>query len=235
MRKAYNNLSSMMHHIRPHKLFSLVPEESAMDRLVEMKIPRRIDPSQPDLSLKLLELMAICACIRIVDAKSIFEFGTFCGNTTLHMALNSHPRARIWTLDADDDTLAALGLLDMYKARAAYPLQFECTEFASKISRLRMNSHIFDAKTFRVAAGPMDLVLIDGDHSRKGVDADTYSALTMRRHGGSCIVWHDYANAECQENTDYIDQLAGTMELFHLEDSWIVIHFDDAEIAEKLL
>jgi predicted O-methyltransferase YrrM len=219
-----------MHHIRPHKLFSMVAEESAMDRLVTMKIPRRVTPEQPDLSLKLLELMAICACIRIVDARSIFEFGTFCGNTTLHVALNSHHRTKIWTLDADDATLESIGLMDMYRARAKFPLQFEGTQVATKIKRLRMNSHDFEAAPFVAAAGRMDLVLIDGDHSTKGVSIDTQNADAMVA-GYGCVLWHDYRNEECPENTEYIDGLAHGRELFHILDSWLVMEFRGAVAA----
>ena len=40
--------------------------------------------------------------------------------------------------------------------------------------------------------GPVDAALIDGDHSRQGVENDTGLALSCVRPGG-VIMWHDYS------------------------------------------
>ncbi len=215
----------MIQTIKANKLFSLVPERSPLERLTWMKMPIRRIPDSPDCSLILLELMALIACIRITEAQRMFEFGTFLGNTTLHMAMNSSEDAMIWTLDADDETLSRLGLLETYSWRNKFPLEFADTTFHQKIVTLRGDSHIFNLGAL---AGSMDLVLIDGDHSGKGVAADTRNALKMLKpHGNVCIAWHDYrTDPGCEENVEFLNNLSRDIPLVHIEDTALVIYLN---------
>lgn len=215
----------MIHTIRPWKLFDLVAEQQACDRITQIKIPVRRMRQYADYSLRLLELMALTACIRIVDARRIFEFGTFLGNTTLHLALNSPADAVVTTLDADDETLARIGLLDVYQWRESFPLEFLGTPVEHKVRTLRGDSHTF------VSDSPADLVLIDGDHSGKGVSVDTSNAFRM---GPDCVLWHDYGNPLCRENDRYLNELSTSCELFHLADTMLVVYFSDSAIVEAL-
>ncbi len=212
----------MIQTIRAHRLFSLVSERAAAERITQMKIPIRRIPEFADYSLRLLELMSLTALIRMIGAKRIFEFGTFLGNTTLHMALNSPEDARIWTLDADDETLARIGLLDLYSWRTRFPLEFVGTSVENKVAILRADSHTYEPGPL---TGLMDLVLIDGDHSGEGVTHDTVSAkMLLRSSGNACIAWHDYLNPGCRENTAFLDELSKTFPLFHIQDTMLVVH-----------
>ncbi len=218
----------MIHHIRPWKLFSLVPQQFSEHRVVELKIPIRRLPECPDYSLKLLELMSLIACIRIVCARNMFEFGTFLGNSTLHMALNSPTNAKVWTLDADDETLKRIGLLDLYRWRSRFPLEFAGTTVESKIRVLRGDSATFDAWPFE---DEIDLVLIDGDPERR---SDSRKAFSMRP---KCILWHDYRNPDWPESerrnfVDYLENLE--QDLFHIGDTMLMIYFADPAIVEQL-
>jgi len=219
----------MINRIRAHKLFSLVPELAASERLVTMKIPIRRLPQYEDYSLRLLEMMSVIALIRIVNAKQMFEFGTFLGNTTLHMALNSPADARIVTLDADDETLERIGLLETYKWRKQFPLEFEGTSVEHKIQRLRGNSHTVDLQAYKA-----DLVLIDGDHSATGVMIDTRNAKNMLTANG-CIIWHDYQNPLCEGNTEYLNYLSEEQTVFYVDDTMLAFTFQNLELAQRLL
>jgi len=201
-----------------------------MDRGMWMMLPIRRILWYADNSLRSLELECLIACIRIVKAKRIFEFGTFRGTSTLHMAMNSPEDARIWTLDADDETLAKSGMLDVYDWRSQFPLEFSGTPGERKITCLIGDSRIFDA-----FPRDMDLVFIDGDHTTAGVKCDTRNAeniLNYQRTG--CILWHDYQNSECQENTAFLDGLAENRDLFHVEDTMLAIRFCDPVTIERL-
>lgn len=208
--------------VRPHRLFSFIEEQAPVDRITRMKIPIRRLPQFADYSLRLLELMCLTAAIRLTKAQRIFEFGTFLGNTTLHMAMNSAENTDIWTLDADDDTLKRLNLLDIYYWRSQFPMEFLGTGFEHKIYPIRGDSHVYDASRFKHS---MDLVLIDGDHSREAVSKDTENALLMLKdEGPACIAWHDYKNPLCGGNTEYLDELSRHLPLVHVEDTMVVMY-----------
>lgn len=213
----------MIETIRASKLFSLVPERHAKDRIVRMKIPIRRVPDQPDYSLKLLELMVLTACIRITNARRMFEFGTFLGNTTLHMALNSPDDSEIWTLDADDETLQRLGFLDVYHWRKLFPFEFEDTEVESRVRVLRADSHTFDPERL---SGTMDLVLIDGDHTPVGITTDTNNAVKLLRDvDNCCILWHDYdpSDKDCADVVAYLNGIQDSSSLVRIEDTKLVL------------
>jgi Methyltransferase domain len=218
--------------IKAYKLFNLVDEKSPCRRLVAMKIPIRRRIEFADYSLRLLELMSVIASIRIVGAERMFEFGTFCGNTTLHMALNSSIESRIWTLDADDAVLEREGLREIYSWRTEFPLEFEGTRVEGKIHCLRGDSHTFD---FSEWAGKMDLVLIDGDHSREGVDSDTRNARKMIGERSGVIVWHDYQNPDCIPNTKFLDELSEELPIFHIRESMLALHFTNPGITRRIM
>lgn len=220
--------ASLIKPIRPWKLFAMV-EDQLSERLSVMKIPIRRHPQHSDYSLRLLELMTLTACIRITKAQRMFEFGTFLGNTTLHMAANSESEAHIWTIDADNETLKRIGLLDIYRWREQFTLEFENMMECGKITRLRGDSH-----TFQPEEKNMDLVLIDADHSGKGVMIDTENALKMLNYKG-CILWHDYGNPGCIENTLFLDRLSQRIKLFHIADTMLAVHFADESISRRIL
>src|SRR5258708_23027529 len=50
-------------------------------------------------NVKRYELLVLCAMARHLGARRLFEFGTFDGLTTWHLAANTGPEARVTTLD----------------------------------------------------------------------------------------------------------------------------------------
>jgi predicted O-methyltransferase YrrM len=213
-------------HIRPHALFSLVPEQSAEARMVSMKIPIRRRPQFADYSLRLLELMVLIGCTRIVGASRIFEVGTFCGNTALHLAANSN--ATVFTLDADEATLQKAGLAELYKWREDFPLE---SAHLPNVATLRGDSQTFD---FSPWYRSIDLVVIDGDHSREAVSRDTANAMQMIRSDRGMIAWHDYGNPGTLENSAYLDRLSASYPLFHIEDSMLVLFLSNNDLMNRL-
>jgi hypothetical protein len=134
----------------------------------------------------LLQLVAIA---RRVQARRIFEIGTYNGITALTLAMNL-PDATIDTLDlpaggrpslpvlADD-----LGNVIAYQRRA----------YESDPAGARVVQHFGDSARFDFGSvdGPFDLVYVDGAHSWEYVESDTRNAFEIVAPGGA-VVWDDY-------------------------------------------
>lgn len=68
--------------------------------------------------------------------------------------------------------------------------------------------------------GPVDLVFIDGDHSRAAVEHDTALAHAIVQPGGM-VIWHDYSNDRV-EVTEVLDQLvAAGHDITHVLGTWL--------------
>jgi predicted O-methyltransferase YrrM len=176
-----------MQHIRPHKLFNLLPG-GIEDRLATVKIPFRTENY-------LLETFLLLAAAKLVNAKRVFEFGTFKGATTLNLALNL-PGAEIFTFDLAP-CLAGSVKQDYYHAAISrqhfeqQTMEFDRVQHGAQIHRIEDESLRFDSSPYH---GSMDLVFVDGGHDRATLDADTRNAFLMAPHG--CVAWHDYGNPE---------------------------------------
>ena len=83
----------------------------------------------------------------------------------------------------------------------------------------------------------MDFLFIDGGHDRFTVESDTENALVLAAaKKPSCIMWHDYGNAEYPDLTSYLDELSQRLEIFHIEDTMLCAWFNDprASILPRL-
>ena len=144
-------------------------------------------------NLQRYELMVVCAVARHLGARRLFEFGTFDGLTTWHLAVNSGPDAHVSTLDLPLDHPArssprhdrSVGRIH----RVSVGAQFAETAEASRIEQLYGDSLEFDAEPYRRS---IDLCFIDASHEYTHVCRDTANALLMTRPGG-VIFWHDYS------------------------------------------
>jgi hypothetical protein len=208
--------------VRPYKVFMLL-EEPIANRTAHVTIPGR----RAGGSLTLLETFCVVAASRAVKARRVFEFGTFLGSTTLNLALNLPEDGRVFTFDLDEQSAAGLTqhaedapLTERHLKTAA---DFAETPEARKITPVNGNSLTFD---FSPWAGAIDLVFIDGGHDLETVMADTRNALRMARSDGpSCILWHDYRNADYPELTGYLDALSAEREILHIEDTMLCASF----------
>lgn len=145
-----------------------------------------------------LETMLLIAAARIVNAKSIFEIGTCMGYTALHLAMNTE--AVIESVDVDKR-----------------PLVWAGTEYERQIC-------INYATTDDLIADQTDMVFIDADHSYEWVKKDSEFAFKCDPH---VIVWHDYTNPSEPGVKRYLDDIAGTRNLIHVQDSWLCFWFKE--------
>lgn len=194
-RPLYPAISPELPTIRPYQIFDRVPQ-SANGREATIKIPQRKD-------LPLLETTLLIAALKSVNARRIFEFGTYLGRTTLNLALNSPDDAEVFTFDLPpgEDIQQHPEDVPFTQEHFAVPaLAFEGSRVESKITVVTGNSLTADLSRFNSS---MDFIFIDGGHDLATVTADTSNALKMLRPGG-CIAWHDYKNYRYPELTQYL-------------------------------
>lgn len=147
-------------------------------------------------NISIEELCKICLIVAWLKPKSVFEFGTYNGMTTLQMALNTPDDCHITTLDVPPSQAVSLeiGGIDGVLAQKAGAFDlaighyFKESKVVDKILQVWGDSTRFNFEPF---AQQMDFVFVDAGHTYAYVKADTQNALKMIRPGG-VIVWHDY-------------------------------------------
>jgi len=142
-------------------------------------------------SISMLEGAALVALIQKVDAKQIFEFGTYKGVSTTQLALNLPSDGMVYTLDLPEDHPAYSLAIPKPEERAIAAETGKGIlipgDLRPKVTFLRSDSATFDTTPYLER---MDLVFVDGAHSYDYVKNDTEKGLEMLRPGG-VIAWHD--------------------------------------------
>jgi hypothetical protein len=147
-----------------------------------------------DGNVSIEELVFICALAQKMQPRTVVELGTFDGNTTLQMALNTPHDTRIYTLDLPagaeaGDENARGDIRYLTSSRRLNP-RFVGSAVAHKIVQCHGNSLTYDFANF-TADGKPALIFIDAGHSYDCVRNDTEKALPILDREGA-IVWHDY-------------------------------------------
>jgi predicted O-methyltransferase YrrM len=166
-------------------LRELVPGDSLVD-------VRAIDAVDGNVSE--YELITICRLVQAIRPGALFEFGTFDGRTTLNLAVNAGPDAKVCTLDLPasgvDDTASPIHRHELrYASKASSGERYRGTDAEGRIVQLYGDSGTVD---FGPYYGRTDFVFIDASHTFDYVVNDSLHALRMLRSSGGTIVWHDY-------------------------------------------
>ncbi|MBA4386842.1 MAG: hypothetical protein C0404_02605 [Verrucomicrobia bacterium] len=145
-------------------------------------------------NISLLETVVLAKLLRKHNPRTVFEFGTFNGRTTLNMAANTGTDAKIYTLDLPEEGAGATTLpaAPAEKALATGRItgeKFRGTRYERKITQLYGDSAAFAFAPFN---GRMDFVFVDGSHSYAYVLSDTIHAVELLKGRRGVIVWHDY-------------------------------------------
>lgn len=159
------------------------------------------------------EMLYVVATAAALGAREVFEFGTFLGRTTWHLA-HALPDARVTTLDLPQEANPfgfAERVGEVYRG----------TPEEGRIEELRLDARDFDPEPFR---GRFDFVWVDGDHSYEGVKNDTEKALAILRPGGT-IMWHDFA-PDSPGLVAYVAELTRELPLFWIRRTSILLHRD---------
>ncbi|MBA2707241.1 MAG: class I SAM-dependent methyltransferase [Gemmatimonadaceae bacterium] len=140
------------------------------------------------------ELITICRMVQNTAPRSIFEFGTFDGRTTLNMAHNSPAGSRVYTLDLPREAIDAAPHIHAHELqfvdKAESGRRYRGTDAEEKITQLFGDSATFD---FAPYGGQIDFVFVDASHTYEHVINDSLQGLRMLRGGRGTMVWHDYS------------------------------------------
>ncbi len=164
------------------------------------------------------DLYCICAMIKFLRPKNIFEFGTHSGMSTYQFAIKSESDALIHTLELEDHKFYS-----RFKNRyvnsdvvSEVGKQFKESPYKDKIKQLRGDSLHYNFKSLEAT---MDLIFVDGNHDRKYVEKDTENAFNMLSKNG-VILWHDYHYPDVHI---FLNNLAKTKKLYHINQTDLVL------------
>lgn len=183
--------------------------------------PGRVLPVEfADGNVSEVEIEYLARIAQHYAPERVFEIGTFNGRTAMHLAENTPPSSRIFTLDLPKSAMATT-LLRIKSGERKFidkdrPGElFRDTPYAAKITQLLGDSAQFDYAPYN---GTMDLVFIDGSHSYEYVLNDTEVAFRLLRDGKGIIVWHDYGWKEViQALNEYRRNDPRCKEIVHIE------------------
>ena len=179
-----------------------------------------------------VEVLVLAALTRHLKPRTVFEIGTYGGFTTLHFAHNMGPEGRIYTLDLPPGAGAAGENARLsYDDRQVMELSrknihnriYRGTPQESKIVELFGDSRTFDYAPY---LGQMDLVFIDGNHSRDYVRSDTENAFRMLSPRGA-ILWHDFDYVIHRDIFKYLNRLSRERKIYAIRDTRLAIYGRD--------
>lgn len=160
--------------------------------------------------------------------KRIFEFGTCTGKTAHVFALNAAPDAEIYTLTLHPDDMKdlAFGAGDdkLHREVAVEESSFDTFFYNGQPTERNIRQIFSDSKAFDEDAlrGTVDLVFVDGAHTRSYVESDTRKALNMLAEDG-VILWHDY-KPDAPDVFAFLNELSKQLPLVHIAETDLVMY-----------
>ncbi len=140
-----------------------VPLTAILNESVPIKV---LEPEPANGNIILLELTVLNGLVARLKPSSLFEIGTFDGRTTLNLAANAAPGARVYTLDLPEAEMnQTVYPLDAYEGgyiqKAVSGQRFHQTRWQEQIEQFYGDSATFDFQPYH---GKMGFVFIDGSH-----------------------------------------------------------------------
>ncbi|MDN3505748.1 MAG: class I SAM-dependent methyltransferase [Simkaniaceae bacterium] len=172
------------------------------------------------------EVIAITSLIAKRNPKRLLEIGTFDGNTTLQMALNSADDALIHTIDLPEGELETRAPvldsdLQFIADEKKQIRKFQGTLVAHKVHQHFGDSTNYDFSKF-TKEGSLDFIFVDGGHSYPCVQSDTENALKSLAKDG-CILWHDFT-PHFGGVFQFLTELSQKLPLVHIEGTNLVMY-----------
>ncbi len=159
-----------------------------------------------------VDMAYVCAMPKLRNAKTIFEIGTYRGQTTCGFA-DVCTDATIYTLnlppEQDERYSQYIGAF------------IRNSPHIHRIHQIYADSLAFDPSPYSQA---MDFIFIDGDHTYDFVKNDTEKAFKMLAPNGA-IVWHDFA-AKSEGVVRYLSELSRQKQLMRIKNTCLVLHID---------
>lgn len=216
-------------HIRPYQVLGI---EDAFSDELRFFMP----PTESAGTLTAIESVMLLKPMRAVNPDYIFEFGTYKGLTT-RLLLENLPDTkildeRIYTLDLPSTQgIDFLGTDQKLAVEAVdYTRAYLSSHKQHLVRQLLQDCLTLDETQF---LKKFQFIFIDGNHDVKYAQSDTEKALAMLAVSPSCVVWHDYTNPQFPELTAYIDELASSISIYHIQDTMLAFHLNGIEIFSR--
>ena len=135
-------------------------------------------------------LLFLASLAKVLEAKTVFEIGTYTGLTSWTLARNLED-AEVNTVDIPPDAAPTFQLesSDEFHPPPAEPMAYETIPLpGGSVTQHWGDSAKFD---FTPWTDAVDLIYVDGAHSDDYVRSDSKNAFAMLRAGGA-VVWDDY-------------------------------------------
>lgn len=167
------------------------------------------------------DMLYVSAVAKHIGAKKMFEFGTYMGRTTFHLAHNN-PAGQVFTLnlppERDPRYAPYMGVL------------FKGREEEKRITQIHTDSREFDTAPYRQQ---FDFVFVDGDHSYDLVKNDTQKAFELLKQGG-VIMWHDYA-PKSDGLVRFFKEFTQDRPLFRIRSTCLLAYIDGVDVMNHKL
>jgi len=175
-----------------------------------------------------METHFLSTLVKELNPQTVFEIGTYNGFTALHLAVNSPPACRIFTLDLPPDYDVGKVVASSYDDLLVIKLSqqtisqrfYKKHPLENKITELYGDSAGFD---FSPYYGKVDIVFIDGNHSFEYVKSDTENAFKMLS-GHGIIVWHDFDYIIHKDVFFYLNDLAAKYPIYSVPHTRFAIY-----------
>lgn len=173
-----------------------------------------VDREYPTLILNEQVVLSMLAKGR----ERLFEFGTYEGFGTWHLWRNSLFEAWVHTLN-----------LPREQSKLSHQDIFNIPPMANFIPvSIRVEQLIGDSTTENLSRfyGKMDLVFVDGGHTKECIESDTANAFKMVKPDG-VVVWHDF---DCKNKpiSSTLFNLAKTNKLYWITHTSMVVYFGES-------
>ena len=219
-RKA-NKLFEAVRRVEAIFVEELFSPELAYARAVVQAVVR---PHDSVANMPVHELILMSTICSYLKPMTIFEFGTYNGLTTLHLAMNCPEDAKVITIDLHPDD--PIRLIDgsndtsyVHDYSTKIGGWFHHMNEASKIEQIYGNSVEFNHDPlFRT----IDFIFVDAGHDYELVRSDSKKALDMLCPGG-IIIWHDYHYTQTGVYT-WLNELAASIQLSNIQGTSLVCH-----------
>lgn len=220
--------------IRPKKILSIV--ENNESSIVDFKLTL---PSTEIGSISVFEATMLVSLLKVVNAKTVFEFGTYLGYTSRLFLNNSD--AKVFTIDfgldylskntKDSDILIDDIANDNYLSinqmkKGAYYLSDLNEENKNRTELIFSDSTTYN---FEHLYNKIDFIFIDGGHTKEIINSDTKNAFRMLSDNG-IIIWHDFNSKIHRDVTEYLSIKSEETKIYHIENTMLAFYINNKSI-----
>jgi predicted O-methyltransferase YrrM len=171
--------------------------------------------------LNKVDMIYVVAIARHIKAKKIFEFGTYLGRTTAHLAMSPYAE-KVYSLDISPDAdFEAMKLGPAITNVIASGLQghfYKNSPAKDRVTQLHGDTRTFDYGPYEKS---MDFIFVDAGHTYDLVKNDTEKAMKLVGPKG-VVVWHDFA-AKAPGLVKFFQEFSREVPLFHIRDTSLLV------------